>query len=69
MARYELRLYMKNGCGQALLGDVAAIDAPDETAALTEARRRVHELPKHCLGALYDAAGAEIWTGEAPGAR
>ena len=69
MARYEFRLYMKNGCGQALLGDVSAIDAPDETAALSEARRRVQDLPKHCAGALYDAAGAEIWTGDAPGAR
>ena len=69
MARYEFRLYMKNGCGQALLGDVSAIEAADETAALSEARRRVGELPKHCAGALYDAAGAEIWTGDAPGAR
>jgi len=69
MARYEFRLYMKNGCGQALLGDVSAIEAADETAALSEARRRVRELPKHCVGALYDAAGAEIWTGDAPGAR
>jgi hypothetical protein len=69
MARYEFRLYMKNGCGQALLGDVSAIDAPDESAALSEARRRVRELPKHCIGALYDAAGAEIWSEDAPGAR
>ncbi len=69
MARYEFRLYMKNGCGQALLGDVAAIEAADETAALSEARRRVRELPKHCAGALYDAAGAEIWSGDAPDAR
>lgn len=68
MARYEFRLYMKNGCGQALLGDVSAIDAPDESAAMSEARRRVRELPKHCVGALYDAAGAEIWTGDAPAA-
>ena len=66
MARYELRLYMKNGCGQALLGDVAALEAPDETAAVSEARRRVRELPKHCAGALHDPAGAEIWTGDAP---
>jgi hypothetical protein len=69
MARYEFRLYMKNGCGQALLGDVSAIEAADETAALSEARRRTRELPKHCVGALYDAAGAEIWTGDAPGFR
>jgi hypothetical protein len=69
MARYELRLYMKNGCGQALLGDVAVIEASDETAAVSEARRRVQDLPKHCVGALYDAAGAEIWTGDAPGPR
>jgi hypothetical protein len=69
MARYEFRLYMRNGCGQALLGDVAAIEASDATAALSEARRRVRELPKHCVGALYDAAGAEIWTGDAPGRR
>ena len=64
MARYEFRLFMKNGCGQALPGDVTVIEAADESAALSEARLRVRELPKQCFGALFDPAGAEIWSGE-----
>jgi hypothetical protein len=67
MAGYELRLYMSNGCGQALLGDVAAIEAQDEGAAKSEARRRVRQLPRHCFGVLYDPAGAEIWSDDSPG--
>src|SRR5262249_22965038 len=55
MARYELRLYMKNACGPALLGDVSCIDAADEHAAIAEADRRVGDLPKNCFGALFDA--------------
>jgi hypothetical protein len=65
MARYELRLFMSNGCGAALLGEVAVIEAQD--AALSEARRRVLQLPKRCFGTLYDPAGAELWTDETPG--
>ncbi len=68
MARYELRLYMRNGCGSALLGDTAYFEAPGEALAMSEADRRVRELPKHCFGALHDSAGAQIWTGEPPGA-
>ena len=69
MARYELKLFLKNGCGEALLGDVAVIEAADARAAMSEADRRVRELPRHCLGALYDPAGAEIWTADSPGQR
>ena len=66
MAKYELRLFMGNGCGSALLGEVAAIEAADAAAAVSEAGRRVSQLPRHCSGALYDAAGAQIWTEDAP---
>jgi hypothetical protein len=66
MARYEFRLYMRNGCGQALPGDVSLIEALDDGAARAEARRRVQDLPRHCFGALFDAAGAEIWSEDAP---
>jgi hypothetical protein len=69
MARYELRLYMRNGCSSPLLGDVAVFEAPGEELARSEAHRRVRDLPRHCFGALYDAAGAEIWSGDAPAAR
>jgi hypothetical protein len=67
MAQFELRLFMSNGCGSPLLGDVAVIEAADGDAAMSEARRRVRQLPKRCFGSLYDAAGAEIWTDESPG--
>jgi hypothetical protein len=67
MAQYELRLFMSNGCGAALLGEVAVIEALDGEAALSEARRRVRQLPKRCFGSLYDPVGAEIWTEESPG--
>jgi hypothetical protein len=67
MTGYELRLYMRNGCGEALLGDVAVIEAQDEAAARSEAHRRVSRLPRHCFGVLYDAAGAEIWSDDSPG--
>ncbi len=66
MALYELRLYMRNACGPALLGDVAVIDAADEAAAVAEAQRRVAQLPRHCVGALFDAAGVQCWTQDAP---
>jgi hypothetical protein len=66
VARYELRLYMRNGCGSPLLGDTSVFEALDEGLALSEASRRVSDLPKHCFGALYDAAGAQIWTGTPP---
>jgi hypothetical protein len=68
MSRYELRLYMGNGCGQALLGEVATIEAPDASTATAQARERVRALPKHCFGTLHDPAGVEIWSGEAPSA-
>ena len=67
MAQYELRLFMSNGCGSALLGEVAVIEALDGDAATAEARRRVRQLPKRCFGTLYDAAGAELWSDESPG--
>jgi hypothetical protein len=66
MARYELRLYMRNACGPPLLGDAAVIEAADERAAMSEADRRVRALPKHCFGALFDAAGVQIWSDDAP---
>lgn len=66
MARYELRLYMRNACGPALLGDVAFVEAPDDRAAKTEADRQVRTLPKQCFGALFDAAGLQIWSEDAP---
>ena len=66
MARYELKLFMTNGCGAAILGEVAALEAADTGTAVSEASRRVSELPRHCFGALHAPAGAEIWTGEAP---
>jgi len=69
MARYELRLFMGNGCSQPLLGEVAAIEAADQAAAVSEAGRRVRELPRHCSGALYDAAGVQIWAEAAPDQR
>jgi hypothetical protein len=67
MAQYELRLFMSNGCGSALLGEVAVIEARDGDAAMSQARQRVRALPKRCFGSLYDQAGAEIWTEESPG--
>ncbi len=67
MAQYELRLYMRNGCGAALLGDVAVFEAPGEELARSEAHRRVRELPRHCFGALYDSAGVQIWAEDPPG--
>ena len=67
MARYELRLYMKNACGPPLLGDVAVFEAPDARAAMSEADRRVRELPRHCAGVLHDPAGVQIWSDDAPG--
>ena len=69
MATYELRLFMGNGCGSALLGEVAAIEAADAAAAMSEAGRRVRELPRHCSGVLLDPAGAQIWAEAAPDAR
>ena len=66
MAQYELRLYLRNGCGAALLGDVSTIDAPGEAAAIAEARGRVRQLPRHCAGALFDAAGVQLWADDAP---
>jgi len=68
MARYELRLYMRNACGPALLGEVAAFDAEGDVAATAEAARRVRALPRNCVGALFDAAGAQIWSEDAPAA-
>ena len=67
MARYELKLYMRNACGPALLGDVAVFEAPDEGAAMSEASRRVRQLPRHCFGALYDTADVQIWSDDSPG--
>ena len=67
MARYELRLYMRNGCGSPLLGDTTYFDASGESMAVAEADRRVRELPKHCFGALHDPAGVQIWSGDPPG--
>ncbi len=67
MAQYELRLFMSNGCGSALLGEVAVIDVQDGETAMSEARRRVRQLPKRCFGSLYDSVGAEIWSEESPG--
>jgi hypothetical protein len=67
MARYELRLYMRNACGPALLGDVSTFEAPDERAAVSEAELRVRQLPRHCSGVLFDAAGAQIWSDDSPG--
>ena len=58
---------MRNACGPALLGDVAIFDAADEGAALAEARRRVRALPRHCVGALYDPAGVQVWSDDSPG--
>ena len=66
MIRYELRLYMHNACGPAILGEVAALEAADQDAAVSEARGRVSGLPKRCFGVLFDPAGAEIWSAEAP---
>jgi hypothetical protein len=69
MAQYELRLYMRNACGPALLGEVTTIEAPDAAAAVSQADRRVRELPKSCFGALFDPAGVEIWSDDAPSRR
>jgi hypothetical protein len=66
MARYELKLFMKNACGPPLLGDVSMLEAPDAQAAMAEASRRVAKLPRNCLGALFDPAGAQIWSDDAP---
>jgi len=66
MAQYELRLYMRNACGPALLGDVAAFEAGDADSAVAEAHRRVGQLPRHCFGALFDSNGAQIWEEDAP---
>ena len=66
MAKYELRLFMRNACGPALLGEVSLFDAADEGAARTEAQRRVRQLPRHCVGALYDSAGVQIWSEDSP---
>ena len=66
VAKYELRLFLGNGCGSALLGEVAVIEAADAAAAMSEAGRRVRELPRRCSGALYDPAGAQIWAEDAP---
>jgi hypothetical protein len=66
VARYELRLFLGNGCGSALLGEVAAIEAADAASAMSEAGRRVRELPRHCAGVLFDPAGAQIWAEDAP---
>jgi len=68
MAQYELRLFMRNACGPALLGDVSMLDAADEPAAVAEARDRVRRLPRRCTGVLFDPAGLEIWAGDAPDA-
>ena len=67
MARYELRLYMHNACGPPLLGEVAALEAADQAKAIAEADRRVRALPRRCAGALFDAAGVQIWSEDAPG--
>jgi hypothetical protein len=66
MAKYELRLFMGNGCGSPLLGEVSVFEAPDADAAMSEASRRVRQLPRHCSGVLYDPAGVQIWTENAP---
>lgn len=68
MAQYELRLFMGNGCGSALLGEVAVIEAADASAAVSEADRRVRQLPRRCSGALFDPSGAQIWAEESPSA-
>lgn len=62
MPAYELRLYMKNACGPALLGDVVGIEADEDRAAMSEAERRVRDLPRNCFGVLFDAAGAQVWS-------
>jgi len=69
MAQFELRLYMRNACGPALLGEVSTFEAADEGAAISEADRRVRDLPKHCFGALFDSAGTQIWADAAPQSR
>jgi len=67
MAEYELRLFMRNACGPALLGDVAVFDAAGEAEAVSEAWRRLRQLPRNCSGVLYDSAGVQLWTDDSPG--
>ena len=66
MAKYELRLFMRNACGPALLGEVAMLEAPDADTAVSEAASRVRQLPRNCAGALFDPAGVQIWADDAP---
>ena len=66
MAQYELKMYMRNACGPALLGEVAGVEAPDEGGAMSEATRRVRGLSRHCFGVLHDPSGVEIWAEDAP---
>jgi hypothetical protein len=68
MAQYELRLYMRNACGPALLGEVISVEAADAQAAIAQADRRVRGLPKQCFGVLFDPAGVQIWSEDAPAA-
>jgi hypothetical protein len=67
MAAYELRLFMRNACGPALLGEVAVFEAASGSEAMSEASQRVRRLPRYCSGVLYDSAGVQIWTDDSPG--
>ncbi|HZZ87335.1 MAG TPA: hypothetical protein VFE13_03280 [Caulobacteraceae bacterium] len=69
MAQFELRLYMRNACGPPLFGDSKGFEAADATAAISEADRRVRELPRNCFGVLLDPSGAQIWSEDAPATR
>lgn len=43
-----------------------SFDAPNEDTARFAAHRRAAELPPGCFAVLYDHAGRQLWTGEAP---
>lgn len=69
MPWYEFRTYRRSAGGPSTgrLDQSAAFEAADDSAAKSEAYRKIRMLPSTDFAQLLDATGVQIWTGEAPG--
>ena len=68
MATYQFNAFEREegGPSRGIPESTFAFEASDEDAARFLAYRRTAELPDGCFSALYDAAGVQLWTGDAP---
>ena len=60
MPLFELRTYKRFAAGSAWLAHAETFEAPDATAAITEAHRRAKALASRHFCALSDAEGREL---------